>query len=43
MEEALKVLRVLEEHEHDFVLTIEEFPWSSDYYLAHGRMMPENG
>ncbi|MER2090047.1 MAG: tartrate dehydrogenase [Sporosarcina sp.] len=43
MEEALKVLKVLEEHEQDFVLTMEEFPWNSDYYVANGRMMPENG
>ena len=43
MEEALNVLSVLEEHEKDFVLTIEEFPWSSDYYVEHGRMMPEDG
>ncbi|MFJ5772141.1 tartrate dehydrogenase [Psychrobacillus sp. NPDC093180] len=43
MEEALKVLSVLEEHENDFKLNIEKFPWNSDYYLAHGRMMPEDG
>ena len=31
MDEALNVLTVLEEHEQDFVLTKEEFPWSSEY------------
>ncbi|MCM3709202.1 tartrate dehydrogenase [Sporosarcina luteola] len=43
MEEALNVLNVLEEQEKDFALTVEKFPWSSDYYVEHGRMMPENG
>jgi tartrate dehydrogenase/decarboxylase / D-malate dehydrogenase len=43
MEEALKVLGVLEEFEHDLVLNIESFPWNSDYYLTHGRMMPKDG
>lgn len=43
MKEALKVLSVLQKHESDFVLHTEEFPWSSNYYLEHGRMMPENG
>lgn len=43
MKEALKVLSVLQEHEPDFVLHTEKFPWSSNYYIDHGRMMPENG
>ncbi|MGE7835181.1 tartrate dehydrogenase [Viridibacillus arvi] len=43
MAEALKVLSVLEEHEQDFVLHKENFEWSSDYYLEHGKMMPEDG
>ena len=43
MGEAVKVLRVLEEYETNFVLNIEEFPWNSDYYVANGRMMPEDG
>ncbi|WP_019413339.1 tartrate dehydrogenase [Paenisporosarcina sp. TG20] len=43
MKEALKVLSVLEAKEPDFDLRVENFPWSSDYYLEHGRMMPEDG
>lgn len=43
MKEALKVLSLLEENESDFHLQIEEFPWSSEYYLTNGRMMPEDG
>ena len=26
-----------------FALDAESFPWSCDYHLRHGRMMPENG
>ena len=26
-----------------FQLAREEFPWGSEYYFAHGRMMPEDG
>lgn len=43
MDEALQVLNVLEEHEQNFALEIEKFPWNSEYYLAHGRMMPADG
>ena len=43
MEEALNVLNVLEEKEKDFILKVVEFPWSSNYYVEHGRMMPEDG
>lgn len=43
MKEALKVLSVLQEHEPDFVLHTEKFPWSSNYYIDYGRMMPEKG
>ncbi len=28
---------------HRFELVGTTFPWSCEYYLAHGRMMPENG
>src|SRR5690606_15416805 len=28
---------------HGFGLEAESFPWSCDYYLQHGRMMPEDG
>lgn len=43
MKEALRVLHVLEEQDPDFSLHLEEFPWSSDYYLTHGCIMPEDG
>lgn len=39
----LLVLRTLEERCGDFRLTVEEFPWGSDYYRATGRMLPEDG
>jgi len=42
MEEALKVLNFLQEHDSSFQIETTIFPWSSDYYLKHGRMMPEN-
>ncbi|MHA6260928.1 tartrate dehydrogenase [Sporosarcina sp. CAU 1771] len=43
MEEALQVLNVLQENEQDFKLHLEKFPWSSEYYLEHGEIMPEDG
>src|SRR5258708_38383269 len=39
----LAVLRVLEERCGDFKLTVDEFPWGSDYYRKTGRMMPDDG
>jgi tartrate dehydrogenase/decarboxylase/D-malate dehydrogenase len=39
----LAVLRVLEERDGGFRLRIEHFPWGSDYYRKHGRMMAEDG
>ena len=42
MEEALKVLNFLQEHDSSFQVETTIFPWSSDYYLKYGRMMPEN-
>ncbi len=37
--------RVLEAagRRHGFTLQGESFPWSCEYYLEHGRMMPEDG
>lgn len=43
MEEAINVLTVLQEYEKDFVLYMEKLPWGSDYYVANGKMMPEDG
>jgi tartrate dehydrogenase/decarboxylase/D-malate dehydrogenase len=39
----LEVLRALAARCGDFMLEVEDFPWGSDYYRAHGRMMPEDG
>jgi tartrate dehydrogenase/decarboxylase / D-malate dehydrogenase len=39
----LAVLHALEQRAQDFRLTVETFPWGSDYYRAHGRMMDEDG
>ncbi|MES2710930.1 MAG: tartrate dehydrogenase [Pseudomonadota bacterium] len=39
----LAVLQALAARQGDFALHVTEFPWGSDYYRAHGEMMPENG
>jgi len=39
----LEVLRALAARDGGFALAIESFPWGTDYYLEHGRMMPEDG
>src|ERR687883_83378 len=36
-----EVLRHLAERTRGLELSFQSFPWGSDYYLAHGRMMPE--
>jgi tartrate dehydrogenase/decarboxylase/D-malate dehydrogenase len=38
--EGCKVLKATEEVLGDFHLHFGEYPWGSDYYLEHGRMMP---
>lgn len=43
MNEALKVLRVLQDLDSTFRYHIDLYPWNSEYYLEHGRMMPEEG
>ncbi|SFE44570.1 tartrate dehydrogenase/decarboxylase / D-malate dehydrogenase [Lentibacillus persicus] len=42
MKQALKVLEALKS---DYTLDVDYdvFDWSSDYYLKHGRMLPEDG
>ena len=40
--EAVRVLNVLS-GKHNFKLAYEEFPWSCEYYVKYGEMMPENG
>src|SRR5262245_2156082 len=37
------VLRAAESTVGGFRLEMVEFPWSCEYYLEHGRMMPEEG
>lgn len=43
MEQAVNVLQTLEQLDNTLQLQLETFPWSSEYYLEHGRMMPEDG
>ncbi len=38
----LEVLAALEARVPDLTFRIESFPWGSDYYRAHGRMMAED-
>jgi len=39
----LQVLEALAAKDSGFQLKVEHFPWSSDYYLAHGHYIPEGG
>lgn len=39
----LHVLQAAAARDGGFRLETVEFPWSCDYYLQHGRMMPEDG
>jgi tartrate dehydrogenase/decarboxylase / D-malate dehydrogenase len=39
----LEVLDALSERDGGFRLQVESFDWGSDYYKAHGVMMPEDG
>ena len=38
----LRVLEALQSRESELRLKVESFPWGSDYYRSHGRMMPED-
>ncbi|MBN8201843.1 tartrate dehydrogenase [Bacillus sp. NTK034] len=40
--EAVKVLGILKNLDPNFDLEFETFDWGSEYYLQHGKMMPEN-
>ena len=42
IEAGLRVLRRLEDRDPDLRLIVERFPWGSDYYRGHGRMMAED-
>ena len=39
----LQALQVLAGRDRGFKLTVEHFPWSSDYYKKHGYYIPEGG
>jgi len=39
----LTVLEALAARDGGFRLAVEHFPWGSDYYRQHGRLMPEDG
>ncbi len=41
--EGIKCLKTLSEITDGFQFEFQYFPWSSQYYLQHGRMMPEDG
>ena len=36
----LQALQVLAGRDRGFKLTVEHFPWSSDYYKKHGYYIP---
>lgn len=38
-----QVLDAVATRDGGFKLKVETFPWGTDYYLEHGRMMPEDG
>ena len=40
---SLKVLDAVAEVHGGLKFKYREFPWSCDYYLEHGKMMPEDG
>lgn len=42
MTEALKVLEYLQRDDSSLQIDTTIFPWSSDYYVQHGRMMPKD-
>lgn len=39
----LRVLGACASRDANFQLSIEEFPWGSDFYKQHGHLMPEDG
>ena len=39
----LEVLTALERRDGAFSLAVEHFPWGSDFYRRHGKLMPEDG
>jgi len=43
MPEGMKALRMAEQVLGNFHLHFEEFPWGTEYYIKHGRMLPVDG
>jgi len=41
--EGIKCLKALSKIFENIEFEFESFPWGSEYYLQHGRMMPEDG
>ncbi|MEI3612826.1 tartrate dehydrogenase [Pseudogracilibacillus sp. SO30301A] len=41
--EGVKVLKAVEELDHNLSFSFDEFPWGCEYYLEHGKMMDEDG
>ena len=39
----VEVLKALGKADGGFGVKVEEFPWSSDYYLEHGQYIPDGG
>lgn len=39
----LSVLNAAQQADGGFILEFQEFPWSCQYYLEHGKMMPNDG
>src|ERR687890_1083604 len=39
----MQVLRAAAQDDPSLEIAFTEFPWGCDYYLEHGRMMPEDG
>ena len=37
----LEVLTALERRDSGFHLEVQNFPWGSDHFRAHGKLMPE--
>ena len=38
----LRVLEAIEQREDHITFEVSTFPWGSDYYKAHGKMMPDD-
>jgi len=43
IEAGVEVIQALAKRDGGFELAVENFDWGTDYYLKHGKMMPEDG